>query len=150
MVVKVIKENKFENQCIITSLNKECLKEVKNLDSQLETGYIDIFFSGSFDSLRLYDAFILEETFLTSELVDLAHDNNIKVIVWTVNEYEKMDKLMRMGVDNIITDHVHLALSRRSYFESTSTTLKAIQKIMYNIFVGLGGSNNGRKKYYSY
>lgn len=134
MVVKVIKENKFENQCIITSLNKECLKEVKNLDPQLETGYIDIFFSGSFDSLRQYDAFILEETFLTSELVDLAHDNNIKVIVWTVNDYEKMDKLMRMGVDNIITDHVHLALSRRSYFKSTSTTLKAIQKIMYNIW----------------
>lgn len=38
-------------------------------------------------------------------LIDEAHDLGLRVIVWTVNAPEHMDKLIRMGVDGIITDY---------------------------------------------
>lgn len=134
VVAKVIKDNHFENQCIITSLNKECLEEVRRVAPDLEIGYIDIFFSGDLDKLGDYNAIILEESFVTSELIMTAHAQGRRVFVWTVNDPNSMDKLIRMGVDNIITDQVAVALSQRSYFEGTSITLKTIQKLMPNLW----------------
>ncbi len=43
------------------------------------------------------------------EIVDLAHNNSLKVIVWTVNDREIMEKLIEIGVDGIITDDISLA-----------------------------------------
>jgi glycerophosphoryl diester phosphodiesterase len=43
------------------------------------------------------------------EVVDYAHNNGLKVIVWTVNDREIMEKLIVMGVDGIITDNISLA-----------------------------------------
>ena len=36
---------------------------------------------------------------------------NMKVDVWTVNNTEKMEKLINLGVDGIITDYPDLLLS---------------------------------------
>ena len=38
-----------------------------------------------------------------------AHNEGIKIIPWTVNDMEVMQKLLRMGVDGIITDYPNLA-----------------------------------------
>ncbi|MBY8988068.1 MAG: hypothetical protein KGD61_06400 [Candidatus Lokiarchaeota archaeon] len=43
------------------------------------------------------------------EIVDFAHNNELKVIVWTVNDGEIMQKLIEIGVDGIITDDISLA-----------------------------------------
>lgn len=45
-------------------------------------------------------------TEVTPELVAEAHELGIKVIPWTVNEAEDMDRMIDMGVDGIITDKV--------------------------------------------
>ncbi len=43
------------------------------------------------------------------EIVDFAHSYGLKVIVWTVNDREIMEKLIEIGVDGIITDDISLA-----------------------------------------
>jgi glycerophosphoryl diester phosphodiesterase len=43
------------------------------------------------------------------EIVDFAHSYGLKVIVWTVNDREIMEKLTKIGVDGIITDDISLA-----------------------------------------
>ncbi|MPN11434.1 hypothetical protein SDC9_158735 [bioreactor metagenome] len=43
-------------------------------------------------------------TEVTPELVAEAHSLGIKIIPWTVNEAEDMEKMIDMGVDGIITD----------------------------------------------
>ena len=45
---------------------------------------------------------------VTPELVEDAHSLNMKVNVWTVNRIPKMKKLIKMGVDGIITDRPEL------------------------------------------
>ncbi|NLY09270.1 MAG: hypothetical protein GXZ11_05155 [Tissierellia bacterium] len=134
IVVKTIKANGFENQCIVTSLNKECLEEVRKLSPEQVIGYIDVFFRGDADSIGDYDALIVEETFVSTEFISSAHGQGRQVFVWTVNDAEKMDKLIRMDVDNIITDQVAVALARRSYFEGASITLRAVQRLMPDIW----------------
>lgn len=42
---------------------------------------------------------------VTKEFVEAAHERNLKVHVWTVNETTSMQKLLKMGVDGIMTDH---------------------------------------------
>lgn len=41
---------------------------------------------------------------LNNEMVELCHENKMKVIPWTVNERSAMERLVKMGVDGIITD----------------------------------------------
>lgn len=42
---------------------------------------------------------------ITSDLIKKAHDKNIKVVPWTVNTEEKVNELVNLGVDGIITDY---------------------------------------------
>lgn len=42
---------------------------------------------------------------VTKEFVEAAHERNLKVHVWTVNETANMQKLLEMGVDGIMTDY---------------------------------------------
>lgn len=42
-------------------------------------------------------------SFVTEELVELVHKNNLLISVWTVNNTEDMIKFINMGVDNITT-----------------------------------------------
>lgn len=47
------------------------------------------------------------------ELVSKCHNNNIKLIPWTVNTEDQMEKLVQMGVDGLITDYPDIALTLR-------------------------------------
>ncbi len=42
---------------------------------------------------------------VTPELIDEAHDRDMKVVPWTVNTTHEMRGLLEMGVDGIITDY---------------------------------------------
>lgn len=45
---------------------------------------------------------------VTPELVNNTHAQNIKIIPWTVNQVDRMNELIKMGVDGIITDYPNL------------------------------------------
>ncbi|WP_205512500.1 glycerophosphodiester phosphodiesterase [Longitalea arenae] len=45
---------------------------------------------------------------VTKELVTKCHDRQIKVIPWTVNDKEAIEKLKQLGVDGIISDYPDL------------------------------------------
>jgi glycerophosphoryl diester phosphodiesterase len=49
---------------------------------------------------------------LTAEIVSALHQKGMKVVPWTVNTPEQMNKLLDMGVDGIITDFPNLAPQR--------------------------------------
>lgn len=46
---------------------------------------------------------------LNKRAVDLCHEKGMKVIPWTVNDRYRMEKLIEMGVDGIITDYPNRA-----------------------------------------
>lgn len=43
--------------------------------------------------------------YVTDEFVSKAHSLGIKVIPWTVNDTVEMERLIKAGVDGIITDY---------------------------------------------
>lgn len=45
------------------------------------------------------------QLYVTPKFIEYAHQKNIKVLPWTVNEQDKMLALMKMGVDGIISDY---------------------------------------------
>ena len=48
---------------------------------------------------------------VTPRLIDAAHAASVEVHVWTVNEAERMTRLLDMGVDGIVSDRADLALA---------------------------------------
>ena len=49
-----------------------------------------------------------EYQLVTEDLVKKCHEQNIKVIPWTVNDKTNIEKLKAMGVDGIISDYPNL------------------------------------------
>ena len=45
---------------------------------------------------------------VNKDLLKKCHQQNIKVIPWTVNDKETIEKLKAIGVDGIITDYPNL------------------------------------------
>lgn len=49
-----------------------------------------------------------EYIYVTKEMVNYCHANQIKIIPWTVNTQKEMEALMALGVDGLITDYPNL------------------------------------------
>lgn len=108
-VVKIIEENNFEDNCVVTSFNYSVLKKVKQLDPSIKTGLISSMIIGNFSLVSNADCMSLNHSFITKSKVDEMHKNGIRVIAWTVNDKSTLKKMLEYGVDNIITDNPVLA-----------------------------------------
>ena len=114
LLMKVIKENQMEEQVIIQSFDFRTLQylhqhypniktamliedyDKRTIEEQLKAlGFIPSIYS---------PAFVL----VNKDLLSKCHQQNIKVIPWTVNDKKKIEELKTMGVDGIITDYPNL------------------------------------------
>lgn len=103
-VVEIIKEQGMEEECVISSSRYSVLKKVKELEPDLECGYIMSVGAGSYYDLPAADFFSIEAEFVTREIVNELHLRGKKIHVWTVNQTKLLEKMLQLGVDNIITD----------------------------------------------
>ena len=101
--VRIIRENDFGDQCIITSLRYSALEKVKALDPSLKTGYIMAMGVGNYYDLAAADLFSVESTFVTASMVNALHLRGKQVHAWTIDEKENAQRMLRLGVDNLIT-----------------------------------------------
>lgn len=129
-VVELIQEYELQNECYVTSMNYEALKEVKRLDSSIQTGYVLTMAYGSFYNIDNVDAFSISSAFVNKSLVDAVHNRGKKIFVWTVNSSSKAKQLTGMGVDAIITDNPVMA--REVVYDKYSNTL--IKNVLSYVF----------------
>ena len=80
------------------------LEKVKELDPEIETGYILALGVGTYYDLPAADFFSVESTFITSGMVQQIHLRGKTVSAWTVNRAEDARDLLSLGVDDVITD----------------------------------------------
>ena len=52
-----------------------------------------------------YEAINVDQRFVSPNLISKIHRNNKQIYCWTVNEKEKMQRLIDLGVDGIITNY---------------------------------------------
>lgn len=103
-VVKLIDDNHFVNQCVVTSFDYNVLQKVKKLDPKIKTGYIIFRNVEDVNSLNV-DFFSVNQSIATPNLIKKIHKNHKAIYVWTVNDTKTMKKFIDLGVDSIITDN---------------------------------------------
>lgn len=107
-VAALIETYDMLDQCNIGSMNLELLKEVKAINPQIETVYITpLIYSLQYD-IDFIDAFSVETTMLTREMVVSMHWNGKDVYGWTANSKETIEKNLQCQVDGIVTDNPEL------------------------------------------
>jgi glycerophosphoryl diester phosphodiesterase len=117
-VVALIEEYEMVWQCVITSTSLKCLEEVKELNPDIRTGYITYqLYSGLIEN-EAVDFFSMKSNLITKNVLGTIHDNGKELIVWTVNSKTEIERLRRIGVDNIITDNP--AYAKQVLYQSES------------------------------
>ena len=94
----------MEEQCIISSMNYSFLKDVKEVNPNIRTGYIMSVAYGKVESLEYADFLSVEYDCVTDDFVKRVHEAGKELHVWTVNSRKVMRRMKALGVDNIITD----------------------------------------------
>jgi glycerophosphoryl diester phosphodiesterase len=105
-VVFLIKKKAMKKSAVIVSFLEDALKKVKELDPEIETGLIYAKHKNPLKAaLELKAQWLLAfYKFTHSANVQKAHENGLKVIVWTVNTPEDVALMVKKGVDGIASD----------------------------------------------
>ena len=101
-VARLVKQARFENECIVTSLEFAAMQEIARQDGRLRRGLILTAKVGDATTLNV-DLLAVNAQSVTRDLVTRAHQAGQEVHVWTVNDPQQMLTMIHMGVDNILT-----------------------------------------------
>jgi glycerophosphoryl diester phosphodiesterase len=114
ILMAVIKEKGIEKRTIIQSFDFRTLQYLHQKYPEIKTAML----IEDFDKRDLNDQlktlgftpsiYSPDYSLVTEKLVKRCHQQNIKVIPWTVNDKTSIEKLKTMGVDGIITDYPNL------------------------------------------
>ena len=133
VLIDLLRSKDFINRSVIQSFNWHVLKEVQSLEPGLRTSYLTVEqrwmdniqrneagasswtadydideYEGQIPTLikaaggDVWSSYYKE---VDKDSVNLAHELGLLVSVWTVNETDDMERLIEMGVDQIITDY---------------------------------------------
>lgn len=103
-VAKLLKKYHMRDTCVVSSLKYDSLREIKEADDSIETAYITSVSYGNFTDLEYADGYSVESTLLSKSFVNKAQKAGKQIYVWTVNSEERLEKVVGMGIDNVITD----------------------------------------------
>ncbi|MCR1962283.1 glycerophosphodiester phosphodiesterase [Clostridium perfringens] len=112
-VLDLIKEYNLERKILISSFNHKALEKVKKLNGDIKLGVLyEKEMPNILDIAKSLNAYAIHpaKSLVSEELVEKAHNEGVKVNVYTVNEKEDIDKLKNYGVDAIFTDQAKMAL----------------------------------------
>lgn len=130
-VVKIIEDNNFEDNCVVTSFSYSVIKKVKQLNPSVKTGLISSMILGNYSISSSADCMSINYLYITKESVEEMHKNGIKVIAWTVNNKDTMKRMLDYGVDNIISDNPVVA--REVVYSNRQTPLiRSFIKIVFS------------------
>ena len=120
-VIKLINKYNYKDNCVIASFNYNILTNTKKIDSSITTVYVMSLALGNILDLVNADIYSIEASNINNELVNLIHDNNKRVFVWTINDDAVIRNMINYNVDNIITDDVKLV--REIILENKSSNI---------------------------
>ncbi len=105
-VLAAVQTRKLEKNVIITSFLEDALRKIRELDKNVETGLIYAKHKNPLKAaLDLKAQYLVAfYKFTHTANVQKAHENGLKVIVWTVNTPEEVAAYAKKGVDGIASD----------------------------------------------
>ena len=114
LLIQVLQEKNILDRVTIQSFDMRTLQYLHQEYPTIQTAYL--FEPPSLESLesRLNKLGFIPTIYspayelVNKKMIAECHANNIKVIPWTVNEIDKMEQLIALGVDGLITDYPNL------------------------------------------
>jgi glycerophosphoryl diester phosphodiesterase len=117
-VVNLINKYQAKQWAIIHSFNDSVLYRIHKIDPEIKLHklliadfpFLYLIYDGNFRITKLENYYFVDEfsvflPFATKRLISHVHKMNKKINVWTVNEKIKINRLVNIGVDGIITDY---------------------------------------------
>ena len=118
-IVKILNESDIINSTIISSFKHDILLRIQKFEPRIKlasleparTGWIKSWLSrNELLSVAIKNKFYAINPFyrlVNQKFITKTHNNNIKIFPWTVNSDSSMKKLIKLGIDGIITNEVH-------------------------------------------
>jgi glycerophosphoryl diester phosphodiesterase len=109
-VIDLIRSEECGDDCLITSFSRDVVEDAKRIAPEIRTGFIfgrdfpEDVFDGNWEILSCFHEIV------DSAFVARAHESGKTVHVWTVDDRELMLRLIRLGVDGIISNNPALLL----------------------------------------
>jgi glycerophosphoryl diester phosphodiesterase len=105
-VLAIVHEKGLEKNVVIVSFLEEALRKVRELDKDVETGLIYAKHKNPLQAaLDLKANYLLAlYRFMHTANVLKAHQNGLKVVVWTINNPAEVEEYTKKGVDGITSD----------------------------------------------
>ncbi len=105
-VVRQIHERALERNVVIVSFIENALRRVRDIDKEVETGLIYVRHKNPVKAASDLKANYLLPLYRFTHAADVqkAHENGLKVIVWTINSPDEVSEYAEKGVDGIASD----------------------------------------------
>ena len=105
-VLSIVKKLKLQKNVVIVSFLEDALKKVRELDGEIETGLIYAKHKNPLKAaLEIKAQWLLAfYRFTHTANVEKAHENGLRMLVWTVNTSEEVAEMAQKGVDGIASD----------------------------------------------
>jgi glycerophosphoryl diester phosphodiesterase len=116
-LINILKINNLIESSIVSCFEIRELLKIKKLEPTLKLGYLIPKVLTDIRIVKRYIQRAIKNEFyaihpnyrvVDRAFVDFAHENGLKVNVWTVNKKKKMQYLINLGVDGIMTDDIAL------------------------------------------
>lgn len=130
-LVALLEEYGMTGDCVVSSFDYDILKEIKELNENIQTGYILSVAYGDYFSMENVDFFSINYAFVSKEMVERAHRAGKEVYAWTVNSTRTIKKMLECGVDSVITDNPVLA-REIIYADNTNATLLEMLEYVFD------------------
>lgn len=107
-LVQVTRTHQMISRVIVQSFDHEAVQLVKTAEPSITTAaVIDYRSPDPVSQVKAAGAEILaiKWTLTTRNIVESAHQNGVRVFVWTVNQTENLQKMLALRVDGIITNY---------------------------------------------
>lgn len=124
----LVVQHQAQNWCIVQSFDTQVIENLHKIKSplrkhQLVVGNLPLFLpyhvnkklnAGSVYQYTRVQSVNLMYHFTTQNVIDQLHKQKQKAMVWTVNQPDDMRRLMRMGIDGVITNYPDKARAVRA------------------------------------
>ena len=113
-VLVEVREHGLRKNVVLVSFLEDALRRVRELDKEVETGLIYVRHKNPVKAaLDLEASYLLPlYRFTHTANVQKAHENGLKVIVWTINKPEEVAEYVKKGVDGIASDKPDILMAK--------------------------------------
>jgi glycerophosphoryl diester phosphodiesterase len=119
----IVQKMNLQNRVLFTSFYSPALTQLHAVDSSIHLGLLGM--ANPEGQIRQaaagnYEVVVFEKGFTIPKRIQLAHDQGLKVFVWTTTGKKDNDRALQMDIDGVITDTVDEALEIHRSLQANS------------------------------